>query len=1464
MTLTYDENIPGKVNSITDGVGRATVLAYNADGLLASITAPGCPVVSYTYDGGAENGWRLREVHYGDLEANQFTEYGYDTRDGVPTATLTMLRNFDGTQTNVVYDANLDTAAIGSYSEQMRRVVSLERTNGAVKGAKMKITYGHMHTIVTAVSDPENDETGKSLIYHFNSAGNVISTHDEMWYAVAAEYKSGIDNTPSATSNLIKTVINRVVSPDFASGWSQTKVCSTDTYARDTGTRCMNLPSAKIVKKGAGELRHKATVKLFESGEYTLSAYLKTTGLTVTSGYKGAFLRVTANGTVYESRPALSSTADRGVGTFASGWERLSVCFPFEYGEDTSVAIELVCDAKSGTLYWGCPQVESGRMANAFNLVTDGDFSLTTNNTAASTTRLFPKQWKVTGAGVSTSTLNCIVTDRAVNGMPDSVSGNAMRLTCKPSATDVYIAQDINARGAKGDVFTVSGWCNSLSVASGYSTFQPRIGVRFRTGSGNEYSGWQRFNFSTNRSGWNCISAQVAAPKDFYSIQIGVFYGRNANTGMFSHISLTRELYGNVYTYDAKGNVTAVKDLSNQKSAATYDSFDNLLSYVQPGSAATEKYLFTYGSTDAEKKRHLPLTSTTPTGVKTTTEYNAYGSAINATVQENASAPLIRTETEYTDDGNFVTKQREARGNEVTNTLDANGKLLSVTDPAGQSVHYSYDASNRVTGVQSTYTVNGESRTSRNEYTYENDRLKTVAHNTTGDAVDVVYNFEYDNLGRKTTVKVGEQALSTNVYSPDRKSRLEEVQYGNGGKVKYTYDDFDRVTGVGYDNDESPRFTYEYDSKGRAAFVKDATDGGTIRTGYDQTDRPNETEHRDGEGSLKYRTLIEYDKKNRVKAFNEATADQSFKTEYTYDADNRVTKVRYNGSDTSKVDYVYDKLNRITSRTVTNGTSAYATQYAYAPGATAYGENATTPLVSSITQGEGENTMNFAYTYDNRGNITSETRNGLTTTYVYDALGQLIRVNDPHENATWIYSYDRGGNIQNKAKHAYTTEEELGEAIESIPYTYGDANWKDKLTAYNGVSITYDAIGNPLNDGTWTYEWQAGRQLKRMTNASTGVTMEFTYNDSGLRTKKVKKVNDVLVETTEYLLNGKNVVGLTHTDHASNGVDTMHFFYDGEPHPVKVEFNGMMYVYVHNISGDSAGILDDSGTVVVEYKYNSWGGTVSTTGMLAATLGKYNPLRYRGYVYDEETELYYVSSRYYAPDVGRFINADDTDYLSEDDGSAGYNLFAYCMNDPVNRFDVDGNRSLPNWAKIVIGVVATAAAVVVTVATGGAAAPVLAGVAEGIVGTTALSVVIHRIATGSWEGTGQAVLDGIANGFMFSGLSAFGYSVAKGVVEMVKNARAGITIGKQGTFESVSELAKTRRYEGLKEFNFIKKNFGVKAAETVGWWQNKCIVKGVMLLRGPIYDCGGELTGAYAKEVLLTKGYKYLYNIWLM
>ena len=619
-----------------------------------------------------------------------------------------------------------------------------------------------------------------------------------------------------------------------------------------------------------------------------------------------------------------------------------------------------------------------------------------------------------------------------------------------------------------------------------------------------------------------------------------------------------------------------------------------------------------------------------------------------------------------------MTKQKDARGNEVTNTLDGNGKALSVTDPAGQSVGYTYDASNRVTKVETTYTQDGQSRVSKNEYTYEDDRISTVSHNTTdNDTCDVQYKFHYDALGRKTSVTVSngsegapEQALSTNIYSADRKSRLERVDYGNGGKVSYTYDDFDRVTGVTHDDDTDPKFTYEYDAKGRAAVVTDTRDGSTIRNIYDLTDRPTESEQRDGDGNLKYRTLISYDIKNRVKSFTEATATETKKTEYTYDADDRVTEVKYNGSDSSKVSYTYDKLNRITSRTVTNG-STYSTAYTYVPGSSTYGANATTPLVAMITQGSGANAMNFAYTYDNRGNITSETRNGVTTTYEYDALGQLTRVNDPNDptgstfGTTWIYSYDRGGNILYKSAYVYTTGT-VGTVVRSWAYGYDDPNWKDKLTSFDGHTITYDAIGNPLNDGEWTYEWQAGRQLKRMTNLTTGVVMEFTYNHAGIRTKKVKKENCVAVETTEYILNGKQVVGLVHTDHTTNTTDEMQFFYDAQGRVSMLKYGGALYSYVHNLQGDVVGIVNESGVFLVEYKYDAWGKPICEVSDQVGTL---NPFLYREYQYDKEMGLFYLIKRVYSERLSRFLNID---LMIEG------NPFVYCSNCPAIYADYRG------------------------------------------------------------------------------------------------------------------------------------------------------------------------------------------------
>ena len=309
-----------------------------------------------------------------------------------------------------------------------------------------------------------------------------------------------------------------------------------------------------------------------------------------------------------------------------------------------------------------------------------------------------------------------------------------------------------------------------------------------------------------------------------------------------------------------------------------------------------------------------------------------------------------------------------------------------------------------------------------------------------------------------------------------------------------------------------------------------------------------------------------------------------------------------------------------------------------------------------------QNGISFEYEYDTRGNIVSEKRGNLTTTYAYDALGQLIRVNDPHENATWVYNYDRGGNITSKAKYAYTTGT-LGTALETIPYTYGDANWKDKLTSYNGTAITYDAIGNPLNDGSWTYEWAVGRQLKKMSRE--GQSLTFKYNHNGMRIQKVLE-HSWYPETTNYTYHGNLLthMNVVYTDFDEvEHTDKLHFFYDARTCPAKVRFNGTVYTYVQNLQGDIVGILDSNGNLVVEYKYDVWGKPLSTAGSLADTLGVRNPFRYRGYVFDEESGRYWLKSRFYAHDLLRFINADTL--LGVNHQLFSHNVYGYAANRPV-------------------------------------------------------------------------------------------------------------------------------------------------------------------------------------------------------
>jgi len=135
------------------------------------------------------------------------------------------------------------------------------------------------------------------------------------------------------------------------------------------------------------------------------------------------------------------------------------------------------------------------------------------------------------------------------------------------------------------------------------------------------------------------------------------------------------------------------------------------------------------------------------------------------------------------------------------------------------------------------------------------------------------------------------------------------------------------------------------------------------------------------------------------------------------------------------------------------------------------------------------------------------------------------------------------------------------------------------------------------------------------------------------------------------------------------GSTILDFFYDANGTPIAMKQNGAVYYYITNLQGDVVRLVNSQGNTAAWYKYDPYGNATTASGSHATI----NPLRYRDYYYDTETGLYYISSRYYDPAIGRWINADA--YASTGQGILGNNMFAYCLNSPVSRVDMNGNIS---------------------------------------------------------------------------------------------------------------------------------------------------------------------------------------------
>ena len=335
----------------------------------------------------------------------------------------------------------------------------------------------------------------------------------------------------------------------------------------------------------------------------------------------------------------------------------------------------------------------------------------------------------------------------------------------------------------------------------------------------------------------------------------------------------------------------------------------------------------------------------------------------------------------------------------------------------------------------------------------------------------------------------------------------------------------------------------------------------------------------------------------------------------------------------------------------------------------------------------GTSLLSLSYTYDAAGNIQTVSKSGTVyDQYAYDELGQLIREDNKDANKSYTYTYDSRGNILEKKTYAFTLGT-LGTAQKTDSYGYATDSWKDRLTSYNGQTITYDAIGNPLtynNGSAYTFTWE-GRQMQTATKGNT--TWTYTYNADGLRTGKTNGTTTYTYTWNE----NRQLSSMTwNTGYAL-------FYYDanGTPNSVVIDdgYDVQTYCYVTNLQGDIVGLISaESGDWAVTYEYDAWGNLLDKKGYSSGYAGAYvyNPLTYKGYLYDEETGFYYLQSRYYDPTIGRFLNADfpESVILQKDNSILASNLFCYCFNDSINHADYSGYVVTPaNVVGAVIGLI---------------------------------------------------------------------------------------------------------------------------------------------------------------------------------
>ncbi|WP_245975759.1 DNRLRE domain-containing protein [Paenibacillus prosopidis] len=1084
-TVSYAYDTSGNLTKVTDAAGKFTTFAYGTTHNLTGITNARNITTTITYDASNRVTSISQPITIDGVATTSTTTYSYDTTNLVTTVTGGEARRVDYTYSsngNVVQitenplDAANKAITTFTYDNNNNLTQVKDPNTNKVSGTSAYIYTYDTKGNITAVQLPEN----QTAFNTYDSQNNLIKEQDFNSNISSNDYDAKNNQTEStdptvataanrydARGNLLyftnpmSAADNQVANSSFEldenadnwpDNWNQAiEPGKTATFGWSTAAK-FGAKAVSISNPTGWAIVGSDMFSYVTGQKYTVSGYVKTTGITNTAIVKLEFFNSSNGWLGQQAAYQLTGTHD---------WTRIQTVVDSVPPNTAKVKVSVGLNAGSGAAYFDGIQFEKGTTLSAYNLVDNASFERNAG------TGSIPANWTTSGnlsASDGTDPLNQSLDNVYAGGYSLKMTGE--------QGKNKYIKQRINISGDASSLYTLSGWSKQSGANQTGGYYHLQVAINHTDGT----TDWNNANaFSKTDTDWQHVAAQVKPTKAFNSIDVYYYYYDQLGTAWFdamrletgnSHTFNTYDTNGNYltsvdnpvgnnvsFTYDSVGNQTKITDGKGQNTSFTYDGRNLLTKVTDPKLKET---MYEYDGVGNRTKVTDAKNNATTFGYNEFNKVSSTTNPLNQTIQYgydkngNSTKIIFPKGDTVSYSFNALNRMTSISNNGAAKwnfAYDANGNLTSATDATGKSTTYTYNGNNQIT-------QQAEGASNKIDYVYEIDKINLSSFTVTAGTASFSTGLSYNPLDQ--LVALSRNGVNQAKFVYDERGNLISVTYSNGTYVLYEIDEADRLisvknyNAVGALRDSN---SYTYDVNGNRTSVK--TGSGTISYQYDELNQLTQETLLDGTA-----IAYEYDVVGNRTKKTVTQGGTPITTNYTYDAGNQLTTVNGqaytydangnltgNGSKT----FIYDEENHLIE--VKNSVGTSLAKYAYDHGGKRISMTTSSGTIfyhysndKVIYETDSNNNIISEYSWDGQGNPVSMTKNGNTYFYHINGHGDITSLTDVSGATVAQYQYDAWGSIISQT----------GTMATSNPYRYAGYRYDEVTKLYYLMARYYN------------------------------------------------------------------------------------------------------------------------------------------------------------------------------------------------------------------------------------------------------------------------------------------------------------------------------------------------------------------------------------------------------------------------